>query len=96
MTIRLVGIELIPALQLEPAVFEKRERPRPDGNWHTSAEAWRRFWSESLADSGVVGHRGRRDAGRKTAGSSRNRDSVCGRCGDEPDAETAGTSYIFL
>lgn len=48
----LENIQLIPVLELEPYKFSAETRNSPSGEW--DAEEWFRYWSDSLADSGIT------------------------------------------
>jgi hypothetical protein len=47
------GIELIPVVELEPATFSTKSRNAPSNSSWEVPEAWFRYWSDSLADSGI-------------------------------------------
>jgi hypothetical protein len=51
----LEAVELVPAVELEPWAFATRERPAPAGTGRDVPEEWTRYWTDSLAYSGVVG-----------------------------------------
>jgi hypothetical protein len=50
----LEGIQLTPVLELEPSKFSAENRKSPSGTrW--DPEEWFRYWTDSLADSGITG-----------------------------------------
>lgn len=51
----LEGIELIPVLELEPSTFSTRSRQSPQGTSGEVPDEWFRYWTDSLADSGIIG-----------------------------------------
>ena len=53
----LEGIELIPVLELVPSTFATQSRSGPSGTFGECPDEWNRYWSDSLADSGILGLR---------------------------------------
>jgi len=51
----LILCSLVPALELDPSEFRTRERLLPSGSTDKALAEWRRYWLDSLADSGVTG-----------------------------------------
>jgi hypothetical protein len=51
----LESVELVPVIELEPGKFSARGRPSPSGLDRDLPERWDQYWSDSLADSGIVG-----------------------------------------
>lgn len=49
------SVELIPVLELEPYTFATQSRESPVYRSHDTPEDWSRYWSDSLADSGLIG-----------------------------------------
>lgn len=50
----LEGIELVPVLELEPFKFATQTRKSPSGTSSEVPDDWCRYWSDSLADSGIT------------------------------------------
>jgi hypothetical protein len=48
-------VELMPVLELAPVAFAKQTRPSPSRSLQEAPEEWHRYWSDSLADSGLTG-----------------------------------------
>jgi hypothetical protein len=48
-------VELIPVLELEPAVFSTQSPPSPSCSGSEAPEAWDRYWKDCLADSNLTG-----------------------------------------
>src|SRR4051812_25936452 len=53
--VQLRNIVLEPVIELEPSHFAKRQRALPDRSGAQVPDEWNRYWTASLADSGVVG-----------------------------------------
>jgi hypothetical protein len=51
----LEGVELIPVLEVAPYEFAAETRSSPSGSVRDMPKEWYRYWSESLADSGITG-----------------------------------------
>lgn len=51
----LEGLQLVPVVELEPLKFSTRSRESPSGRFLDVAEDWFRYWTDSLADSGITG-----------------------------------------
>jgi hypothetical protein len=51
----LEAVGLVPVVELEPFAFAKPDRTHPEATGPDSPEECSRYWSESLADFGVVG-----------------------------------------
>ena len=52
----LEGIQLIPVVELEPFKFSTQSRNSPAGVYgEDDSEEWFRYWTDSLADSGITG-----------------------------------------
>lgn len=52
----LVDIQLVPVLELAPCKFSSQNRNPPSGTFWDAAD-WFRYWTDSLADSGITGLR---------------------------------------
>ena len=50
-------LELVPVIELAPSRFSSGTRPLPSGSRGEMPGEWGRYWSESLADSGITGLR---------------------------------------
>jgi hypothetical protein len=50
-------LELVPVIELAPSRFSARSRPLPSGSGGEMPGEWGRYWSKSLADSGITGLR---------------------------------------
>ena len=48
------SIQLIPVVELEPYTFSTRSRNMPSGTSKDVPEEWFRYWTDSLADSGIT------------------------------------------
>lgn len=53
--IHLEAVGLLPVIELEPGRYSKHERPLPSGSGKELPHEWRRYWLDSLADSGITG-----------------------------------------
>lgn len=53
----LEAVELIPVVELEPGYFSTQGRKSPAGSLQDDLEDWSRYWSDSVADSGITGLR---------------------------------------
>lgn len=51
----LEGIQLVPVVELEPCKFSTQSRMSPSGTFWDVPEEWFRYWTDSLADSGITG-----------------------------------------
>lgn len=52
--VAITGIELVPVLELQPYDFATQPRESPTGAISEVPDEWFRYWSDSLADSGIT------------------------------------------